>query len=138
MANDVAMRWHNRSSAIINVTLQLLVICRLNVYFAKIIFINLFYYLAYLCYYSWVLLHFLVLFMGLIVLFQLTFTFIYNTINKISGSQTDHSVGLVGGVGKVGIENCRMMKKWEDIKYFIFSLFCLVGSGKVEKWKKRI
>ena len=58
--------------------------------------------------------------------------------SKISGSQTDHSVGLVGGVGKVGIENCGMMKKWEDIKYFIFSLFCLVGSGKVEKWKKRI
>ena len=58
--------------------------------------------------------------------------------SKISGSQTDHSVGLVGGVGKVGIENCRMMKKWEDIKYFIFSLFCLVGSGKVERWKKII
>ena len=30
------------------------------------------------------------------------------------------------------IENCGMMKKWENRKYFIFSHFCLVGSGKVE------
>ena len=28
------------------------------------------------------------------------------------------------------------MKKWEDKKYFIFSHFCLVESGKVEAWKK--
>ena len=35
----------------------------------KIIFVNLFYYSAYFCYYSWVLLHFLILFIGLIVLF---------------------------------------------------------------------
>ena len=41
----------------------------------KIIFTNLFYYLTYFCYYLWVTLHFLVLFMGLTVLFQLTFTF---------------------------------------------------------------
>ena len=41
----------------------------------KIIFTNLFYYLTYFYYYLWVTLHFLVLFMGLTVLFQLTFTF---------------------------------------------------------------
>ena len=34
-------------------------------------------------------------------------------------------VHLVGG-----------MKKWEDRKNFIFSPFCLVGSEKVEEWKK--
>ena len=33
-------------------------------------------------YYSWTLLHFLVLFMNPTVLFQLTFTFIYNTFSK--------------------------------------------------------
>ena len=33
-------------------------------------------------YYSWVPLHFLVLFMGPILLFQLIFTFIYSTFNK--------------------------------------------------------
>ena len=43
---------------------------------AKIIFANLFDYLAYFCYYSWALLYFLVLFMSLNILFQLTFTFI--------------------------------------------------------------
>ena len=37
---------------------------------------------AYFCYYSWVPLHFLVLFIGSTVLFQLTFTFIYSTFNK--------------------------------------------------------
>ena len=40
------------------------------------------YYSTYFCYYSWVLLHFLVLFMGSTVLFQLTFILIYNTFNK--------------------------------------------------------
>ena len=34
-------------------------------------------------------------------------------------------VWLVGGV-----------EKWEDRKNFIFSHFCLVGSGKIEGWKK--
>ena len=29
-----------------------------------------------------------------------------------------------------------MMEKWEDIKDFNFSSFCLVESEKVEKWKK--
>ena len=42
-------------------------------------FANFFYYLAYFYYYSWAALHFLVLFMGLTILFQLTFTFIYST-----------------------------------------------------------
>ena len=53
-----------------------------SVCLAKIIFANLFYYLAYFWYYSWVLLYFLVLFTGSIILFQLTFTFIYSTFNK--------------------------------------------------------
>ena len=54
----------------------------LRVSLAKIIFANLFYYSAYLCYYLWAPLHFSVLFMGLTVLFQLTFTFIYSTFSK--------------------------------------------------------
>ena len=41
-----------------------------------------FYYSAYFCYYSWVPLHFLVLFIGPIVLFQLPFNFIYSTFSK--------------------------------------------------------
>ena len=45
-------------------------------------FVNLFYYSACFCYYSWVSLYFLVLFMGSTILFQLTFTFIYSTFNK--------------------------------------------------------
>ena len=28
------------------------------------------------------------------------------------------------------------VEKWKNRKYFNFSLFCLVGSGKVEGWKK--
>ena len=54
----------------------------LTVRLAKIIFVNLFHYSVYFCYYSWVSLYFLVVFMNLIVLFQLTFTFIYSTFNK--------------------------------------------------------
>ena len=34
------------------------------------------------------------------------------------------------------IENGEMMEKWENIKDFILSPFCLVESGKVEEWKK--
>ena len=49
---------------------------------AWIIFVNLFYYFAYFCYYLWAPLHFLVLFMGPTVLFQLIFNFIYNTFSK--------------------------------------------------------
>ena len=55
---------------------------RLSVYLAKIIFAKLFYYSTYFCYYLWVSLHFLVIFMGPTVLFQLTFTFIYSTFSK--------------------------------------------------------
>ena len=54
----------------------------LCVYLVKIIFANLFYYSAYFCYYLWVLLQFLILFIGLIVLFRLTFTFIYSIFSK--------------------------------------------------------
>ena len=53
----------------------------LNVCLASLFFANLFYYLVYFCYYLWVSLYFLVLFMGLTILFQLTFTFIYNTFS---------------------------------------------------------
>jgi len=49
---------------------------------AWIIFTNELYYLVYFCYYSWVLLHFFVLFIDFTVLFQLTFTFIYSTFSK--------------------------------------------------------
>ena len=49
---------------------------------ACIIFANLFYYLVYFCYYSWVSLYFLVLFMGPTELFRLTFIYIYSTFNK--------------------------------------------------------
>ena len=48
----------------------------------KFIFANLFYYSTYFCCYSWVPLHFLVIFMSLTILFQLTFIFIYNTFNN--------------------------------------------------------
>ena len=51
--------------------------------------LKLFYYSVYFCYYSWASLHFLVLFMCLTVLFQLTFTFIDNIFSKISWSQTN-------------------------------------------------
>ena len=49
---------------------------------AKNIFANLFYYSTYFCYYLWVSLHFLVLFIGSTILFQITFTFIYSTFSK--------------------------------------------------------
>ena len=55
---------------------------KLSVILAWLNFASLFYYLAYFCYYSWVPLHFLVLFMGHTILFQLTFTFIYSTFSK--------------------------------------------------------
>ena len=48
----------------------------------SLFFASLFYYSAYFCYYSWVSLYFLVLFMDLTVLFQLIFTFIYSTIHE--------------------------------------------------------
>ena len=73
----------------------------LSVRLAQLIFANLFYYSVYFCYYSWVSLHFFLLFMGPIVLFQLTFTFIYSSFSKknfsfseINGSQTDLREGL--------------------------------------------
>ena len=45
-------------------------------------FANLFHYSDYFCYYLLVSLRFLVLFMSLIVLFQLIFTFIYSPFNQ--------------------------------------------------------
>ena len=60
----------------------------------KIIFANLFYYSAYFYYYLWVPLHFLVLFIGLTVPFQLTF--IYGNFSKISRSQTDPYCTRIG------------------------------------------
>ena len=65
-----------------NLYIQMLNNLTLSVRLTWIIFINLFYYSIYFYYYSWVLLHFLVLFMGLTILFQLTFTFIYGIFNK--------------------------------------------------------
>ena len=44
--------------------------------------LKLFHYSAYFCYHSWTSLNFLTLFMGLIILVQLIFTFIYTIFNK--------------------------------------------------------
>ena len=54
----------------------------LQVYLTKIIFANLLYYWSYFYYYSRVLLHFLIQFIHLMALFQLSFTFIYRTLSK--------------------------------------------------------
>ena len=54
----------------------------LKLYLRQLILASIFYQLAYFCYYSWVLLHFLILFMNSIVLFQLTCSFIYSTLIK--------------------------------------------------------
>ena len=70
---------------IINANYFLMIIKNTMCMFGKIIFVNLFYYLTYFYYYLWVSLYFLVLFMDLTILFQLTFTFIYNIFStKIS------------------------------------------------------
>ena len=66
-------------------SLSLLTDCTLNYIlwaFGLMKVASLFYYLAYFYYYSWALLHFLILFMSSTVLFQLTFTSIYSTFNK--------------------------------------------------------
>ena len=44
--------------------------------------VSIFYYLAHFFYYSWIPLHFLLLFMSHIILFQLTFIFIYSIFSK--------------------------------------------------------
>ena len=44
---------------------------------------------------------------------------------NVRREENSYRVCLVGGV-----------EKWEDRKYFNFSHFCLVGSEKVEGWKK--
>ena len=47
-------------------------------------------------------------------------------------------VYLVGRVESGRIKNGGRMEKLEDRKDFIFSPFCLVGSGKVKGWKKLV
>ena len=42
-------------------------------------------------------------------------------------------IHLVWKVEKWDDGNCGMMKKWEDKKYLVFSLVCLVGE--VENWE---
>ena len=54
----------------------------LSVYLDDLFFANIFYYLGYFYYYLWTPLHFSILFINLTVLFQLIFTFIYNTFSK--------------------------------------------------------
>ena len=54
----------------------------LKLHLRQLILASLFYYLAYFCYYLWVSLHFLVLFMGFTILFQLTCNFIYSIFSK--------------------------------------------------------
>ena len=53
----------------------------LNVHLGQDEKLKLFYCSVYFYYYLWVILHFLTLFIGSMVLFQLTFTFIYNTFS---------------------------------------------------------
>ena len=48
----------------------------------RLFFANLFYYSTYFCYYSWALLHLLVLFIDPAILFLPSFTFIYSTFSK--------------------------------------------------------
>ena len=72
-----------RSSDVKNYNLHLEIFYKLSVHLVKIIFVNLFYYSTYFYYYSWVALYFLILFIGLIVLFQLTFTFIDSIFSKM-------------------------------------------------------
>ena len=48
-----------------------------------------------------------------------------------SSCDQNFRVHLVGGV-----EKWEDRKLWKDIKDFNFPPSCLVGSGKVEKWKK--
>ena len=58
------------------------ILFRLKLNLAWIIFANLFYYLAYFCYYLWVSLLFVILFIGPTILFLLTFSFNYSTFSK--------------------------------------------------------
>ena len=59
-----------------------LIFIQISVCFGKNLKASLLCYSTYFCYYSWASLHFLILFMGPTVLFQLTFTFIYNTFSN--------------------------------------------------------
>ena len=59
---------------------MLIFFIKLHLY--SLFFANLFYYSTYFYYYSWALLHLLVLFIGPAILFQPSFTFIYNIFSK--------------------------------------------------------
>ena len=54
--------------------------------------VSLFYYSTYFCYYLWVSLYFLVLFIGSTILFQLPFNFIYSTFSKKFSISTKYDV----------------------------------------------
>ena len=78
-------------------------------------FASLFYYSAYFCYYSWISLHFLVLFMGSIILFQLTFTFIYNTFSKKNQFQQNKQIPNRPLMTIIVVKFCMHDKPVEDI-----------------------
>ena len=59
---------------------MLIFFIKLHLY--SLFFANLFYYSTYFYYYPWALLHLLVLFIGPAILFQPSFTFIYNIFSK--------------------------------------------------------
>ena len=73
---------------------------------------------TYFCYYLWVTLHFLVLFMSLTILFQLTFTFIYSifSFSKISGFQTDPKYSIF--LKPIEITTCHNHLLTIDAYYF--------------------
>ena len=87
----------------------------ISIHLAWIIFSNLFYYSAYFCYYSWVTLHFLVLFIDPTILFQLTFTFIYSTFNK-----------KILVLAKLTDSKCVFSKNYFCQLILLFSLFLLL------------
>ena len=48
------------------------------------------------------------------------------------------NINATRDLGSVWLEGWKSgrIEKWEDRKYFNFSHFCLIGSEKVEGWKK--
>ena len=79
-----------------------------SVCLVKNIFVNLLYYSVYFCYYSWVPLHFLVLFMGIFIFYQFSNSATHqikfdinndglnNKIDKLIGSQIHNGVNIDG------------------------------------------
>ena len=83
ISNILHLSKHSLNSKDLLTLIALLMVANgISVRLAKIIFANLFYYSAYICYYSWISLHFLVLLMGPTVLFYPTLIFIYSTFSK--------------------------------------------------------